>query len=117
MTNMNVVMNLVLIREIARNRGISSDRAFEIGLLSSMVPGPMGFMVALLAMGNEGGTKATGTANPTGGGTTGGGTTGGGTSGGGTTGGGNTGGGEPGVVGRLPAGSTAQTTQTGHTAR
>lgn len=98
MTNMNVVMNLVLIREIARNRGISSDRAFEIGLLSSMVPGPMGFMVALLAMGNES-NKATGSAPPSGGGTT--------------------AGGEPGGVGRLSAGSTAHSTQPGggHTAR
>lgn len=51
---MNVnVMNLLLAKAVAEQQGLSAQRAFEIGLVSSMMPGWQGLLLAMMAARNE----------------------------------------------------------------
>ena len=47
------VMNLLFAKTVAEQQGLSSQRAFEIGLVSSMMPGWQGLLLAVMAARNE----------------------------------------------------------------
>jgi|SoiMethySBSTD1v2_1073268.scaffolds.fasta_scaffold5470229_2 hypothetical protein len=46
-------MNFALTMALLQRKGVSSQRATELGLLSSFVPGPMGLIVGVLAADRE----------------------------------------------------------------
>lgn len=47
------VMNLLLAKTVAEQQGLSTQRAFEIALVSSMMPGWQGLLLAVMAARNE----------------------------------------------------------------